>query len=177
MLILEPITFDNHQVFISNIHVTSDLVFMIILLGKESLSPKQRFKYKLRSKVWLKHGHQIGEDCAINILKRNLESYLTGSRRLGVKRVPIRELIEVDKYICPILRNHINLGKKVLYNLLDYGNEYIENISTKERDVRNLLIVIDTSIKENIRLRQEFDMSEDGKRLSDLKNQEKMILS
>ena len=102
---------------------------------------------------------------------------MTGSRRFGVKRVPIRELVKVDKCIFPIFRNHINLGNNVLYNLLDYGNEYIENISTKERDIRNSLIVIDTSIKDNIRLRQEFDMSEDGKRLSDLKNQEKMIMS
>ena len=69
MLILEPITFDNHEVCISNMHVTSDLAFLIILLGKAFPSPKWRFKYKLRSKVWLKHGHKIDEDCTINILK------------------------------------------------------------------------------------------------------------
>ena len=50
-----------------------------------------------------------------------------------------------------------------LYNLLNYGNEHIEKISTKERVARNFLSVINTSINENVILRQDFDISEDGK--------------
>ena len=34
MLMLELVIFDNHQVYISNIYVTGDLVFLVDLLGK-----------------------------------------------------------------------------------------------------------------------------------------------
>ena len=40
MLILDPIRFNNHQVSIENLYVTSDLAFLIILLGKEFSSAK-----------------------------------------------------------------------------------------------------------------------------------------
>ena len=53
------------------------------------------------------------------------------------------------------------MGNNVLYNLLDYGNEYIENISTKEQVARNSLTRIDASINENILLRQDIDIFED----------------
>ena len=62
------------------------------------------------------------------------------------------------------------MGNNVLYNLFDYGNKYIENISTKEQVARNSLSVIDAYINENILLRQEFDISEDGKWLNSPKN-------
>lgn len=51
--------------------------------------------------------------------------------------------------MCPILHNQINWDNNVLYNLLDYGNEFIENITTKERISRNSLTIIDASIKNN----------------------------
>ena len=69
--------------------------------------------------------------------------------------------------MCPVLHNQINLGNNVLYNLLDYGNEYIENLTSTEIMARNSLSVIDASINEKIILRQE--LSEDGKKTS-LKN-------
>ena len=62
------------------------------------------------------------------------------------------------------------MGNNVFYNLLDYENEHIENISTKEQVARNSLSVIDASINENIILRQDFNISEDGKRLNSLNN-------
>ena len=62
------------------------------------------------------------------------------------------------------------MGNNVLYNLFDYGNKYIENISTKEQVARNSLSVIDAYINENILLRQEFNISEDGKWLNSPKN-------
>ena len=55
------------------------------------------------------------------------------------------------------------MGNNVLYNLLDYGNEIIEKITSKEQVARNSLLVIDTSINENIILRHDFDISEDEK--------------
>ena len=66
--------------------------------------------------------------------------------------------------MCPVLHNQINLGNNVLYNLLDYGNEYIENLTSTEIMARNSLSVIDASINEKIILRQDFDISEDGKK-------------
>ena len=61
------------------------------------------------------------------------------------------------------------MGNNVLYNLLDYGNEFIEKITSKEIIERNSLSVIDASINKNMLLRQDFDLSEDGKRLTSLK--------
>ena len=58
----------------------------------------------------------------------------------------------------------------ILHNLLDYENEYIENISKKEQVIRNALSLIDASINKNVILRQNFDISEDGKILNNLKN-------
>ena len=76
---LDPIQNDIHQVYIDNIHVTGDLVCLLILFGKYLSSPKWCFKYKLHPKVWLEHGHKIGEDWTINILRFISESDSTGS--------------------------------------------------------------------------------------------------
>ena len=62
------------------------------------------------------------------------------------------------------------MGNIVLYNLLDYGNEFIEKLSSKEMIARNSLSVINTSIDKKITLRQDFDISEDGKILTYLKS-------
>ena len=58
----------------------------------------------------------------------------------------------------------------MLYNLLHYGNEYIKKISMKQEINNNLLTVNDVSIKENIRWREDFDLSKDGKLLNSLNN-------
>ena len=84
---LDPIKIDNHQVSINYIYVTSDLVFSVILLGKEFSSPKRCFKCKLHPKIWLERGHKIGEDWTINTLRLVLELYSTGLARLGVKKL------------------------------------------------------------------------------------------
>ena len=44
---------------------------------------------------------------------------------LGVKEEQYCDFFEVDKYICPILHNQINLHNNVFLNLLDCDNEYI----------------------------------------------------
>ena len=162
---LDPIKIDSHQVSIDNICVTGDLTFLVILLGKEFSSPKRCFKCKLHLKVWLEHGHKIGEDQAINTFRLASESDSTGFARLGVKETPSWECVEVDKYICPILLNQIDLGSNVLYDLLDCETKYIENVSTTKQVARNSLSVIDASINENIILRQEFDISEDKEKI------------
>ena len=51
MLMLDPITTENHHVSIDNLYVTGDLASLVILLGKEFLSPKWCFKCKLNPKV------------------------------------------------------------------------------------------------------------------------------
>ena len=62
------------------------------------------------------------------------------------------------------------MGNNAIYNLLDYGQELIDNLTSKETIARNSLSVIDASINENIILRHNFDKSEDGKKLTSLKN-------
>lgn len=78
------------------------------------------------------------------------ESQSTASVRLDLKEILIREFIEINTYICPILRNYINLGSNILYNLHDYGNKYIEIITTNKKITCNPLAVIDPPIKETI---------------------------
>ena len=85
MLMLEPIIINNHQVSIDNLYVTRDLAFLVILLGKAFPSPKWCFKCKLHLKVWLEHGHTIGEEWTIYTLRLISKSDSTGSARLGEK--------------------------------------------------------------------------------------------
>ena len=112
-LMLEPMTFVNQQLSISNIYVTDDLAFLVILLGKAFSSSKRCMKCKSYIKIWLECGYKICDDWSIKTLKLIYESDSTGYTRLGVKEVPIWEFVEVDKYICPILHNQINLGNNV----------------------------------------------------------------
>ena len=126
MLMLERIKFDNQHISISNIYVTSDLEFLVILLGKEFDSPKWCFKYKLHSKAQLEYRNKIGQEWTINTLRLIPESNSTSSTRLGIKESPIQEFVKVDKYVC------LNLGNNVLYNLLDYRNQYIEILQQKK---------------------------------------------
>ena len=135
-LMIDSVTIDNHQVSINNLYVTDDLAFLVILQGKDFSSSKWCFKCKLHPKVLLKRGHKINEDWITNALRLVSESDFTGSARLGVNKVSIWEFIEVGKYMCPI-RNQIYLVNNVLYNLLDYRNEFIENITSKEQVARN----------------------------------------
>ena len=70
--------------------------------------------------------------------------------------------------MCPILHNQIHLGNNIFHNLLDYGNENIEKMSVDDDKARNSLLMIDSSIEEKINLRDEFDISNEGKELSSL---------
>ena len=63
----------------------------------------------------------------------------------------------------------------MLYNLCDYENEFIENLITNEKFVRNSLSLIDASINEKVILWQDFDISEEEKILTSLKIQEELI--
>ena len=72
--------------------------------------------------------------------------------------------------MCPILHKQINSGNNVFHNLLDYGNEYIKNLSVDEDKARNSLLLIDSYINEKINLREEFDVLDEGEKLISLKN-------
>ena len=79
-------------------------------------------------------------------------------------------IFQVEIFCCPILHNQINLWNNVIHNLLYYGNEYIEKLSVDEDKARNSLLLIDSSINENINLIEEFDVSDKVKTLNSLKN-------
>ena len=85
------------------------------------------------------------------------------------KKNLILDFIQVDKFICPILHNQINLGNNVFHNLVEYGNEYIEKLSVKEDMARNYLLMVHSSINEKVKLGEEFDISEEGTELHSLK--------
>ena len=113
------------------------------------------FKCKSYRKVQLEHGCKIDKSWTINTLRLVSESDSTGFARLSVKEASIWKFVEVNKYMYPILHNQINLGNNVLYDLIDYGNKFIENLTLKEIIVRSSLSVIDASINEKIILRQD----------------------
>ena len=161
--------FNNQQLSSSNIYVTGDLAFLVILLGKEHSSPHWYIKCQSTSKYWKLSNHKIGDEWSIENIKIcfNLEK---NTESLGVKEEPYWDFVEVDNYICPILHNQINLGNNVFHNLLDYGNEHIEMLSVDEDKARNSILMSDSSIKKTINLRDEFDVSNEGKELSSLKN-------
>ena len=58
----ETISFNNQQLFSSNINVTGDLAFLIILLGKEHSSPHWCIKCKSPSKEWKLSNHTMGDE-------------------------------------------------------------------------------------------------------------------
>ena len=89
---------------------------------------------------------------------------------VDVKEQLYWDFVEVDKYSYPILYNAIYLRNNTFHNLLDYGNEYIEKLSLDEDKGRNYLLFIDSSINGRINLREEFDVSDEGKELNSLKN-------
>ena len=60
--------------------------------------------------------------------------------------------------------------KQCFHNLLDYSNKNIEKLSVDEDKARNSLLMIDSSIDEKVNLRDGFDVSDEGKELSSLKN-------
>ena len=62
------------------------------------------------------------------------------------------------------------MGDNLSYNLCDYVNKLIENLTTNEQVARDSLSLIVISINKRLILRQEFDISEEGKRLTSLKN-------
>ena len=56
----ESMSFNNQQLSISNIYVTGDLAFLVILLGKEHSSPHWCIKCQSPSKDWKLSNHTMG---------------------------------------------------------------------------------------------------------------------
>ena len=61
----ESMLFNNQQLFSSNIYVTGDLAFLVILLGKEHSSPHWCIKFKSPSKDWKLSNHTISDESSI----------------------------------------------------------------------------------------------------------------
>ena len=68
-LLNESMSFNNQQLSPSNIYVTGDLAFLVILLGKEHSSPDWCIKYKSPSKYWKLSNHSMGDEWTIETLK------------------------------------------------------------------------------------------------------------
>ena len=169
-LLNESMLFNNQQLSSSNIYVTGDLVFLVIWLGKEYVSPYWWIKCKSPAKHWKLYIHTIGDEWSIENLKIFFQSGEKSTESLGIKEEPYWDFVEVDNYMCPILHNQLNLVNNVFCNLLDYGNANIEKLSVDEDKVCNSLLMIYSSIDEKVNLRDEFDVSDEGKDLSSLKS-------
>ena len=61
-LLNESMTFNNQQLSSSNIYVTGDLAFLVILLGKGHSFPHWRIKSKSPSKYWKLANHSMGDE-------------------------------------------------------------------------------------------------------------------
>ena len=62
-------TFNKQQLSTSNIYVTCDLAFLVILLGKEHSSPRWCIKCQSTFKNWKFSNHTIGDEWPIDNLK------------------------------------------------------------------------------------------------------------
>ena len=62
-------SFNNQQLSPSNIYVTGDLVFLVILLGKKHSSPHWCMKCMSPSKHWKLSNHSMGDEWIIDTLK------------------------------------------------------------------------------------------------------------
>ena len=96
-------------------------------------------------------------------LQKQCPNLVKKADSLGVKEESYQDFVEVDHFISPIIHNQINLGNNIFHNLLDYSNEYIEKLSVDEDKARNYLLLTDTSINEQINLKEKFDVSDEGK--------------
>ena len=70
----EEMSFNNQQLSSSNIYVTGDLAFLVILLGKEHSSPHWCIKCQSTSKDWKLSNHTIGDEWSIENLKLMYQS-------------------------------------------------------------------------------------------------------
>ena len=61
--------FNNEPLSPSNIYVTGDLAFLVILLGKEYSSPHWCIKFKSPSKHWKLSNNSTGGEWTIETLK------------------------------------------------------------------------------------------------------------
>ena len=81
----ESMSINNQQLSSSNIYVTGDIVFLVILLGKEYSSPHWWIKCKSPSKDWKLSNHTMGDEWSIKTLKVMFQSGKTNADSLGVK--------------------------------------------------------------------------------------------
>ena len=67
-LLNESMIFNFQQLSSSNIYVTGDLAFLVIVLGKEHSSPHWCIKCQSTSKYWKLSNHIIGDEWSIENL-------------------------------------------------------------------------------------------------------------
>ena len=67
-LLNESMSFNNQQLYPSNIYVTDDLALLFILLGKEYSSPHWCIKYNSPSKHWKLSNHSMSDEWTIESL-------------------------------------------------------------------------------------------------------------
>ena len=67
-------SFNNQQLSSSNIYVTGDLAFLVILLGKEHSSPHWYIKCKSPPIDWKLFNHTIYDEWSIENLKITFQS-------------------------------------------------------------------------------------------------------
>ena len=84
-------TFNNQQLSPYNIYVTGVLVFLVILLGKEYVSPHWCIKCKSPSKYRKLSDHYMGDECIIETLKVMSQS----SKKMLIISVSKKILIEI----------------------------------------------------------------------------------
>ena len=102
-------TFNNQQLSQSNISVTCDFIFLVILLEKEHSSPHRCIKYNSPSKYWKLSDYSMSDKWTINTLKV-MSQFGKKANCLGVKEDSYLDFVVVDNFIFPILYNQIYLG-------------------------------------------------------------------
>lgn len=144
-------------------YITGDLAFQAMVLGKESMAShwcmlckehKDNFLTKT-CKMWTMEELVTAGEAAKNT---------KGDPELGIKQEPWWPFIPLDNYIVPLLHCEIGVGNQLLDKVRDIVNEYLENMTPQEMQIRASIPILQNIIAATAKSRDEWDTCPNGGR-------------
>ena len=153
---------DNSISITPNLWIAGDLAYYVIMLGKEGSSGHWCYRCDLHKDIWKIANHEHGTLWTNESLKAMADLGYSGTNAKGVKKYPLWDFIEVDKFILPVLHTSMGMGNAVMANLMDIINTKIDVIPPNEIQVRNSLTMNNQILISLVDERNEWDNSENG---------------
>ncbi|KAL7553941.1 hypothetical protein ACHAWF_017571 [Thalassiosira exigua] len=165
-------SFESYSGIEVKMHVTGDLAFYAMALGRESMSGAWCFLCKLCRSQYADKNHADGEMWTVNMLKEIAEKVKqAGGKPIdGVKCSPWWDFLEVRDFIIPLLHLLIGIGNDLLDSFCDWVNEELESLDNREYQTKKAVTTAEHLIIDQVAERDEWDASADGKKLKSLKS-------